>query len=132
MKLLSIEEFKKLKDERLRCWLKKCEKNTLKSREKEMEIVNTLKQHYQWQDLQQHHLAYIARILRVELNIRITRQQKSWIKIKPTEFYPDVNFPSISIKHSKRLFIENLQEEGGWHYNWILFPEYGIKRLNEA
>ena len=122
---------KKLKNERLRDWIQESKEST-KERCDEEEIIKALKHHNQWQDLGNQHLAYIARIFGVEFNIRTSKRQKSWMKIKPSDFFPEIDLPHIEIKHGKRIFIGNLQEEGGWHYNLILFPEHGFQRLTEA
>ena len=58
--------------------------------------------------------------------------QKSWISIGPKELWPEVTIPVTPIKHNRRIYIENLQEDGGWHYNLIVYPEDGYEPLTES
>ena len=91
-----------------------------------------LKGTYQWEDFKHHHWAFVARVLNIEINLRTSRSQKNWITISPYEFYPKVKIPVTSLKHNKRIYIENLQEAGGWHYNLILYKQDSYKKLSES
>ena len=53
--------------------------------------------------------------------------QKNWIKILTTEFYSEIKLNKIQMKHGKRVFIENLQEDGGWHYDLIRYPKHVLE-----
>ena len=36
------------------------------------------------------------------------------------------------MRYGTRIFLENLQENAGWHYNLITFPEHDVDHLTEA
>ena len=71
-------------------------------------------------------MGFIARVLGLEINIRTSKEQKKWFTIRPEEFEPEYNLDTSPIPHGNRIFIENLQNEAGWHYNLITFPNLGI------
>ena len=43
-----------------------------------------------------------------------------------------VKIPSTPISYPKRIFLENLQENGGWHYNLLTYPKLEINHLSES
>ena len=128
---LSIAEFKNWQEQKLNDWLKseeKWDKNTtlLKNR-----VMESLKAHRQWEDLKHHHLAFISRVLNVEINVRTSENQNDWICIRPSEFEPEVKIPSVSFKHTKKIYLQNDQQYVCWHYNLIMFPETGYGMLED-
>ena len=127
---LSIAEFKKRRDEKLDRWINGTNKKFLAPNEVER-LKLDLQEHYQWEDLRHHHLAFIAKVLSVEFNLRTSRNQKTWIKISPEDFETHTSLKCTPIRHSKRIYMENLQEKGGWHYNLLTFPKFGIDLLTD-
>ena len=109
---MSIVEFKKRRDEKLEQWLGGT--NTVYTTPNVVErIKSELREHYQWEDLRYHHLAFIAKILGIEINVRTSMEQKSWIKISPEEFITEQPLECSPICHPKQIYVQNLQEEGG-------------------
>ena len=105
---IPIEQFKKIREIRLQDW-SETEKSL--SQSEKLKVEENLKNHYQWEDFKHHHLALVAKVFNVEINIRTSKSQRHWITIKPDEHYPETSIQSIPMKHNKRIWLENLQEE---------------------
>ena len=119
---MSIEEFKKIRDKRVQEW-----SSTEKLSSEKLEIQENLKRNYQWEDFKHHHLALVAKVLQVEINKRTSKAQEKWICIKPDEQYPETKMHTIPLKHNRRIWLENLQEIGGWHFNLLIFRDEGLE-----
>ena len=124
-----IKEFKKMKEGRLKAWISSEKNLSISERHK---LKEALKDHYQWEDFKHHHWALVAKILNIEINIRTSRRHKSWISIKPDELCPEISIPTIPMKHNKRIWLENLQEDSGWHYNLDCFKCWGFGVLKKV
>ena len=66
---LSIPEFKKLRDTKHQEWMS----GTIGEPEDEKRMVEALQAHHQWEDLKHHRLAFIAKVLDIEINIRTSK-----------------------------------------------------------
>ena len=128
---LSIKEFKKLQQSRQNDWITEVQGSS-RSKSEESKIKKLLKDTNQWEDWKQQHWAFAARVLNIEINFRTSKSQKNWYTISPYEFYPMVEIPVTPLKHNKRIYIENLQEGGGWHFNLIVDPKDQDRALSES
>ena len=99
---ISIEEFKKMREIRLKEWLADGKRVSVSQK---MKLEENLKHHYQWEDFKHHHWALIAKVLDVEINIRTSKSQTQWIIIKPDELCPEISIPTIPIKHNNRIWL---------------------------
>ena len=129
---LSIAAFKKWREEKLEQWMYIAEEELSEHKsENKKKIKVALQSYHEWEDLKHHHLAFISRVLGIEFYIR-TSENKKWIIIRPEDSWPELSIQSSPMVHGTRVFIENLQETGGWHYNLVTFPNLGIGCLTEA